>query len=90
MFGTYAATTLATTTAFTTAFATSLGTTKTTVTPGAVTVYETLATTTLATATSVSTNTVIYERVTGTGATTEVLSGSDYNTSYWDGSQWTE
>jgi hypothetical protein len=32
----------------------------------------------------------VFERGTATGQTTEVASGSDYNTSYWDGSQWTE
>jgi hypothetical protein len=32
----------------------------------------------------------VYERVTISGAQTEVSSASAYSTIYWDGSQWTE
>jgi hypothetical protein len=47
-------------------------------------------TTALTTSTSRATSTLVYERLTLNGSQTEVVSASDYNTIYWDGSQWTE
>jgi len=89
VFGTNAATTLTTNTVYATAFATSRATNIGTTT-NITTVFETLAITTRGTATSNVTDTVIFERLTGMGTATEVASASAYNTSYWDGSQWTE
>jgi hypothetical protein len=33
---------------------------------------------------------LVYERLTATGAETEVSSANAHNIRYWDGSQWTE
>lgn len=76
-----------TTTTFDTALGTS-GTTSQDTTTTFSTSFDTTNTTSQLTATSNATT--VYERVTATGAETEVSSAGAHNIRYWDGSQWTE
>lgn len=76
-----------TTTTFDTALGTS-GTTSQDTTTTFSTSFDTTNTTSQDTATSNATT--VYERVTATGAETEVSSAGAHNIRYWDGSQWTE
>lgn len=76
-----------TTTTFNTAVGTSATTSRDTTTTFS-TSFDTTNTTSQLTATSNATT--VYERVTATGAETEVSSAGAHNIRYWDGSQWTE
>ena len=76
-----------TTTTFDTAVGTSATTSQDTTTTFS-TSFDTSNTTSQDTTTSNATT--VYERVTATGAETEVSSAGAHNIRYWDGSQWTE
>lgn len=76
-------TSASTTTTFNTSFTTAFGTT-------ASTSNTTSRDTTVSTTTTFDTATTVYERLTATGAETEVASGDAHNIRYWDGTQWTE
>ena len=80
-----------TTTTFNTAIGTSATTSQNTTTTFS-TSFNTTNTTSQNTTTTFSTNnnTTVFERVTATGAETEVSSAGAHNIRYWDGSQWTE
>lgn len=84
-------TTFGTSNTTTTTFDTALGTSDTT-TADTTTAFDTSFDTTNTTSrdTTTSNATTVFERVTATGAETEVSSAGAHNIRHWDGSQWTE